>query len=81
MGLRLVHTNDKLPTEIKRYTRCALHSVPMPGNSKTFPEPSQSLEKRHAVTFARLHAENPRLADLVEDISQRYLAEELAWKD
>lgn len=78
-AIRLVHSHDSLPTAIKRFARCALPSAPTPKNLKNSLVNSPTLLERHASTFTRLHDVNPRLADLIEGMTQRYLAEELQW--
>lgn len=80
MAPRLLTFNNNLRNETMNSERYASPLALTSNRSARPPAASTNLLERHALTFARLHAENPRLADLIEDITQRYLAEELAWK-
>ena len=76
--IRLVHSNDNLPNVIRRYARCTLPSPPLPTNSTSS---SMNLQERHVKTFTALENRNPRLAEIIEGMTQRFLEKELEWKN
>jgi len=79
MGLRLVYSDSTLPIGTKKFARCALPSAPPQTNFVNRAPGSTNLQERHARTFAALHELNPRLADIIEGMTLRYLRKEREW--
>lgn len=73
MPLKLVYSAPETSNSKKKMLRCVLPSGLAPTNSKNSQPNSQSLLDKHAAAFADLHSASPWLAELIDDMTARYL--------
>lgn len=73
MPLKLVYSAPEPSNSKKKMLRCELPCGQAPTNSKNSQPTSQSLPARHAEAFADLHSASPWLAELIDDMTSRYL--------